>query len=214
MNQWRDTTHKEMEAFLGRIVWMGIVSLPSILPYWSKSFLYTNEVGRVMSRNRFQLLLKTWHFTNNETATISNKDRLFKINLKLRESFQKHILPGEYSCIDESLVPFKGRLKFKHYVTNKRHKFGIKLFKLCLDGGYLFDMKVYCGQENTYTETYTVPAKVVTSLAENLLGKGRTICVDNYYTSIELTHKLAENKTYIIGTQAYLLKNGKTNGMS
>lgn len=77
-----------------------------------------------MSRNRFQLLPKTWHFANNDN--VPEGDRLYKITplvSKLLECFQAAIVPGEFICIDETLVPFKGRLKFKQYISNKRHKF-------------------------------------------------------------------------------------------
>nr|CAI5845623.1 unnamed protein product [Callosobruchus analis] len=53
----------------------------------------------------------------------------------------------ENVCIDETMVPFRGRLKFRQYIKGKRHKFGIKLFKLCMSGGYLLHAKIYCGQD-------------------------------------------------------------------
>lgn len=45
-----------------------------------------------------------------------------------------------------------------------------------------------------------MPSKVVLNLTKDLLNCGRTIIVDNYYTSVDLAHKLIENNTYIIGT--------------
>jgi hypothetical protein len=124
---------------------------------------------------------------------------------------QSKVVPGEYLCIDETLVPFKGRLKFKQYISNKRHKFGIKLFKLCLKGGYLYDLKVYCGQENDKERSETVPTKVVMNLVQQLLGKGRTLCTDHYYTSVELAHKLLDEKTYLLGTLRSNRKNNPKN---
>lgn len=61
---------------------------------------------------------------------------------KLINNFQIPIIPGEFICIDETLVPFKGKLKFKQYITNKRHKYGVKVFKLCLENGYLYDLSI------------------------------------------------------------------------
>ncbi|XP_046986173.1 piggyBac transposable element-derived protein 4-like [Schistocerca americana] len=55
-------------------------------------------------------------------------------------------VPEKEVCIDETLVPFRGRLNFIQYVKNKLHKFGIKFFKLCLKGSYTWNMKVYCGK--------------------------------------------------------------------
>lgn len=179
-------------------MWMGLCHFPSIQSYWSTNVIYTNFIKSIISRNRFQLLLKMWHFSDN---TVPSDDRLQKIGPlinKLRESFQQIINPGEYICIDETLVPFRGRLKFKQYITNKRHKFGIKLFKLCLVGGYTYDFKVYCGKEKK--EEDSVPSKVVMNLMDNLLDKGRTLCTDNYYTSVSLAHGLLQRQTHLIGT--------------
>ncbi|KAF2903756.1 hypothetical protein ILUMI_02418 [Ignelater luminosus] len=65
------------------------------------------------------------------------------------------------------------------------------------DGGYLYDVKVYCGQERKDNEELTVPTTVVLDLVKNLLNKSRTACVDNYYTSVELVHELINRETYI-----------------
>jgi hypothetical protein len=139
------------------------------------------------------VFFKTWHFANN-TAQHHADDKLYKITPLLnilREYFQSKVVPGEYLCIDETLVSFKGRL-------NNRHKFSINLFKLCLKGGYLYDLKVYCGQENDKGRSETVPTKVVMNLVQQITGKERTLCTDNYYTSVELAHKLLDEKTYLL----------------
>ncbi|KAJ8964004.1 hypothetical protein NQ314_005216 [Rhamnusium bicolor] len=165
IQNWKDTTQEEMEKFIGCLMWMGL--LQSIRDYWSKKSLYENSLKNVLPRNRFQILLKTWLFANNENA--NTDDRLNKISqllTKLQQSFQAPIIPGEFICIDETLVPFK----------------------------------VYCGQERDPAEEHTVPSQVVLNLTKNLLNSGRTIVVDNYYTSVELAHKLLETNTYIIGT--------------
>ena len=209
IQKWKSTDRAEMEKFVGCIMWMGLVQLPSISAYWSTNKIYSNFIKSVMPRNRFQLLLKTWHFANNED--IPENDRLYKISpliSKLIMNFQAAIVPGEFICIDETLVPFKGRLKFKQYISNKRHKFGIKLFKLCLENGYLFDLSIYCGQEKIPNQEQSVPSSVVLKLTEKLLNQGRTIVIDNYYTSVELATALLEKKSYILGT---LRSNRKNN---
>jgi hypothetical protein len=52
---------------------------------------------------------------------IANK-KISPLVTQLRERLQSVIIPEEDVCIDESLVPFRGRLAFKQYIKNKRHK--------------------------------------------------------------------------------------------
>ena len=40
-------------------------------------------------------------------------------------------IPSECVTIDEQLVPFRGRCKFKQYMPSKPAKYGIKIFWLC-----------------------------------------------------------------------------------
>lgn len=207
IKKWKDTYKQEMEVFIGLQIWMGLVHLPRLADYWSGNTLYKNKVSQVMSRNRFELLLSSWHFSNNANADPS--DRLYKISPLIKllvANFEKYFTPKEHICIDETLVPFRGRLSFLQYIKNKRHKFGVKLFKLCVEGGYTYDFRIYCGQEKRGPEN--VATSVVMKLCDPLLDNGRTIYVDNYYTSVELAHKLLERKTHLVGT---LRKNRKNN---
>jgi len=104
------------------------------------------------------------------------------------------------------MIPFTGRLFFKQYLKNKRHKYGIKLFKLCMPPNYTINLKVYAGKEVT-PET-RVSSKVVMELIDPYLNFGRTLIIDNWYTSIELAEQLGQRKTYCIGT---LRSNRKSN---
>lgn len=76
--------------------------------------------------------------------------------------------PGESICIDETMVPFRGRLSFRQYIPGKRHKYGIKLFKLCAKGGYTYRAKVYGGKEDRAGRS--VASDVVLELLDNLLN--------------------------------------------
>lgn len=107
-----------MKRFFGLIIWMGIVKLPEIHLYWSKDAAYAQSLPvSVLSRNRFELLLRMLHFCDNENE--NHDDRLYKIRVIcgiLNENFQKYYDPGEIVCVDESLIPFRGRIVFKQYI--------------------------------------------------------------------------------------------------
>ncbi|KAJ8937302.1 hypothetical protein NQ314_011941 [Rhamnusium bicolor] len=54
--------------------------------------------------------------------------------------------PGEVFSIDESMVPFRGRLIIKQYIPNKSSKYGVKIFKICDEKGYTYDSIMYKGK--------------------------------------------------------------------
>lgn len=197
---WVSTNTREMEKFLGIIMWMGLMKLPTLKSYWSKNCLYINKIKEIMPRNRFEYLLRMWHFNNNEAEGDEN-DRLRKITPlieKLLDRFQNVLVPESDVCIDETIVPFRGRLKFRQYIKNKRHKFGIKLYKLCTNGGYTYNLRVYCGKDSEGEGNAT--SNVVMSLMSGLLDNERTLYTDNYYTSVSLANQLLQRKTHLVGT--------------
>jgi len=95
--------------------------------------------------------LRYFYFANNQTIV---KYRLQKI-----KSMIDH-LQGKYSnainlrrnlCIDESLLLWKERLKFKHLLSLKRNRFGIKLFELVdCSSEFLLHFIVYIGADIDY----------------------------------------------------------------
>ncbi|KAK5973733.1 PiggyBac transposable element-derived protein 4 [Trichostrongylus colubriformis] len=118
-----------------------------------------------MVRSRFETLLTCLHFVDNDNADKAN--RLYKIQPVLdllNGSFQKMYKPPRELCIDESMVPFRGRVVFKQFNKSKRYKYGIKLFKLCSKGGYTRKVKVYAGKD--VTRVGGVPDSVVLNLME------------------------------------------------
>jgi hypothetical protein len=137
--QWKLTTDQEMLKFLGIIIQMGLIKMPKLSYCWSSSQFYGSEIIRnSMLRERFELLLKFWHFSNNDNKN-SNQDRLFKLkpllNL-LRARFSSVYIPGSVVTIKETMVPWQGRLSFKQYIPGKAHKYGVKIYKLAATNGY------------------------------------------------------------------------------
>lgn len=186
LHSWIPTDIDEMKKFLGVIGYMGLVRLPAIRYYWTKSKkLYTSILPQVISNSRFELLLKFWHFSDNETCR--EGDRTYKIRPfldALLKRFQKAYTPGEHICIEEIM---------KQYIPQKTHK--IRLFKLYTDKGYTWNMKIYVERD---TDAF-VATQIVLTLAKNLLESGRTIVTNNYYTSLKLANLLLDEKTHLVG---------------
>jgi len=79
-----------------------------------------------MSKPRFELLLSVLHFSDNNTVTSNN--RLYKIQPLidlLVYKFNAALKPNDSVCIDESMVPFSGRLLFRQYNASKIHRYGM-----------------------------------------------------------------------------------------
>ena len=102
--QWKPTTNEEMFKFLGIILEMGLGQMPEIDYYWSKSKLFRSEViQNTMSRDRFESLLKCFHFFINQEAR-TDQDRLFKLRQLLdllKARIQSIYSPGSIISIED-----------------------------------------------------------------------------------------------------------------
>ena len=115
-------------------------------PWSTSEFLSTPIFSKIMSRTRFQLILKFLHFNNNNDPNYDvndeNRDRLHKVRPLIeliRDSCKNVYCPGQNHSVDKSLVLFKGRLHFKQYIRTKRARFGIKLYELTTSNGITLD---------------------------------------------------------------------------
>ena len=106
--------------------------------------------------------------------------------------------------MDESLVLFKGRLKFCQYIKTKCARFGIKRYELTTSDGITLDFLVYCGkgmfhnddQHSNMPSTERIPSV----LMGPYLGKGHVLFTDNWYTSPTLASFFLSNQTHLCGT--------------
>lgn len=198
LHSWIPTDMEEMKRFLGVLMAMGLTKVPVINDYWSKKPLYRNTyIVSIMRRDRFLLLLKFWHFSDQKSTEKLSKVK--DIYIMLLERFQKVLKPGKFLIIDESMIPWRGRLNFRQYIKNKSHKYGVKLYKLCTPEGYTFSLLIYAGKGENGREM-DHGRKTVMKLIKDLVNEGRVVITDNFYNSVGLAEELLENKTFICGT--------------
>ena len=178
LKEWENTSKEEMKLFLALIMWMGLASLPTIANYWGKKGIYISHIPKYMKLRRFELLLRTFHLSNNEECP--RGDRLFKVQGLidlLVSKYKSAYIPEEDLCIDESIIPFVGRLSFRQYIKNKHHRYGIKVFKLCVKEAYTIGFRIYAGKEAT--PGLEISTKIVTEMTHEYLNFGRTVYTDN-----------------------------------
>jgi hypothetical protein len=181
---------------------MGIIDFPTVECYWKTDIIYGYELFHKISikYNRFVLLLRCWHFADNEGT--NNGNRLYKIQLLidvLRRKVRTLYIPGDTVVVDETMIPFRGRVLFKQYNPSKASKYGIKLYKVCTPQGFTWDVSIQAGSGENLNGLDLSGSKVV-RLTEQVLDEGRLVITDNYYTSIGLAEFLLSRKTNLLGT--------------
>lgn len=112
IHDWTPTDCQEMTKFIGLLGWMGLVKVPKLADYWRRSELYALPLPKnTMSRNRFELLLRFWHFANNDEAQQHNRlNKIENILQIFKNSFRSTYIPAQKICIDETMIPWRGRL--------------------------------------------------------------------------------------------------------
>ncbi|XP_064116750.1 piggyBac transposable element-derived protein 4-like [Macrobrachium nipponense] len=151
--KWNDVTVEEMYIFFALQLLMGITKLPRISDYWSQSLLCTGPpvFTTVMSRNRFSQILRFLRFSHPDNVQPSQPmTRIQTFFDMVREKSMNVFSPGENFAVDESLLLYKGRLRFRQYIKTKRKRFGLKLFALCPSSkegrGYTWNFCLYTPQ--------------------------------------------------------------------
>ena len=135
LEKWKDMTNRELKAYFGLCIIMGINNLPRIAMYWSTDpFIGNTGIQSVMMKNHFEKLSQYLHFKNSETELPhgdANYDRLFKIRPILSiilDNIQNVYEPSKNLAMDEAMIAFKGRLLFRRYMLAKPTKYGIKVW--------------------------------------------------------------------------------------
>nr|XP_039265449.1 piggyBac transposable element-derived protein 4-like [Styela clava] len=206
---WRNVDSGEMYAFIGMVIAMGIIRLPTLDMYWQKKnwILDVSSFNKIMTRQRFRDILRYLHFCDEAMAPGAedpNKDKLYKVRELLTillPLFQTCYTPGREISIDETLIPFKGRINFRQFIKTKRARYGIKVWVLAESStGYVSRLQFYTGKDPMSKPETGLASRVVRYLMEPYEGLYHHLYVDNFYTSPELFEYLLSKGVYACGT--------------
>ena len=195
-SQWVDMNRDLIWSYIGLLYLTGIDHKSNMKDYWSRDLLLGHSVfPSVMSHSQFQLISSYLHFNDNHS--IDTSDRLYKVR-PLIDGLNERMrvvsgVSGGVLCLDEMMIGFKGRLKFKQYIQSKSHSFGIKVWGLC-------EIEIYTGKSEDEPSELGVTGDLVMRMMAGYLNEGIELYVDNYFTSVPLCTKLKENGTYMTGT--------------
>ena len=211
--KWVDVSIPEMYVFLGLIISMGLIVIDYLEDYWSTDPMYKLPFyTAVMKKERFCLILSFFHLCNNDQMVPRGHpkhDPIFKIRKfvdSLTNNFKSVFHPGKNVAIDEAMVAWRGPLSFRVFNSNKPEKCGIKVFELCDSStAYCCNLEFYTGEQESSDDA---TLEIVSRLISPYLECGRTLYVDNFYTSPDLFTYLREKNTLACGTMGMSQKNG------
>lgn len=140
----KPTNKHEIQTLIAIHLIMGCLKFPRIRMYWEEKFRVP-LISNSMSRDRFLQLRNNLHIINNFDIPCNNVDKFIKVR-SLYDQIKKKCnnLPKVRNvCIDEQMVPFKGKLSVKQYMRGKSSPWGIKIFFLASECGIIYDFILY-----------------------------------------------------------------------
>uniref|UniRef100_A0A8C6S5F3 PiggyBac transposable element-derived protein domain-containing protein n=1 Tax=Neogobius melanostomus TaxID=47308 RepID=A0A8C6S5F3_9GOBI len=200
---WFMTLH-ELMAFIAVIILRGVTKVPSLRDSWS-ACLGNPLIIAIMSRNRFQDIMRHLRFDDMFTRSERAQTDKFAAISDVWGSFVTNCItsynPGRHITIDEQLFPSKTRCCFLQYSSaTKPDKFGIKFWVACdLKTKYICNVLPYLGKDPSRPSGERLSESVVMRLMEPFMDKGRTVTMDNFFTSLSLARRLLSRKTTILG---------------
>ncbi|KAK2150628.1 hypothetical protein NP493_2748g00001 [Ridgeia piscesae] len=135
-----------------------------------------------------------------DPATEDRADKLGKVRpflSTLQQNFPCLFAPGVALSIDEAMIKYNGRLRWKQYMPMKPIKWGIKLWVLCdARTGYCLALYVYTGRDDHLAEGMGLTYNIVMKLSSSYLLRNHHLYADNFYSSLGLIRNLHDADTY------------------
>ncbi|XP_046726710.1 piggyBac transposable element-derived protein 4-like [Silurus meridionalis] len=200
---WTDVDSTDVKAYMGLIILAGVYRSRGE----STGSLWDDRSGRAvfkatMSLSRFHEISRALSFNDKlKKAARQRDDKLAPIRT-LWEMWAPRLQmlynPGRDVTVDEQLVAFKGRCRFRQYMPKKPAKYGLKLWIICdAVTSYAWRCSPYLGKTENAPEVGQ-GMRVVKELTEGL--QGVTVTCDNFFTSYPLAQELLKKKISLVGT--------------
>ena len=205
---WSPIDIAELKAFLGLMVTLSVVPLPSHKLAWTTHRLFRHPAfGETMTRTRFEKILKYFHVadaTSNPARGQPGHDKLCLVRSVMDHVLQKCVdnyMPSKESSVDEAMIGYKGRLSFKQYLPAKPTKFGVKVWvRADPNNGYVNECQVYTGKSEQTMSSEGLGERVVKKLCERLHGKNHHVFMDNFFSTTKLFTDMEQKGIYCCGT--------------
>ncbi|XP_039291956.1 piggyBac transposable element-derived protein 4-like [Nilaparvata lugens] len=206
----------ELKAYIGLLYLAGAykANRQCLEELWGAEGDGVEKFSLVMNLKRFKTLTHCLRFDDRTNRADRKKyDRLAPVREvfeKFVENCQKSYCVGENVTLDEMLPGFRGRCSFKQYIPSKPNKYGIKVYAL-VDARmtYTMKMEIYAGKQPAGPYCLSnKPTDVVRRMVEPIVGTGRNITADNWFTDVDLVDELRKKKLSYCKPEHQALANG------
>lgn len=204
-----DITTDQMKRFFAIIIEMGHTVRSVMAEYWSiGESKYLPWFHNTLPSTVFFRILRYLCFTDKEPPTDGMKRRCDYDNLwMLREVFdmirnrsRELYNPTKHLAVDADINTFQKEAIFEENVSKKGKPFGIKVYKLCDDSAYTFNMSIYMPNNVQVKDNETVTEKIVINLIQGLENCGHHLYMDKCFTSLRLIRRLKSLGILACGT--------------
>ncbi|XP_034060484.1 piggyBac transposable element-derived protein 4-like isoform X1 [Gymnodraco acuticeps] len=201
---WSDVDATDIRAYIGLLILAGVYKSKGE----STRSLWVDHSGRAifratMTHTKFRLMNTTLRFDDKLMRPSRHReDKLAPIR-SLWEKWTHRLPmlfnPGEDVCVDEQLVPFRGRCKFRQYIPSKPAKYGLKIWVTAdVETSYAWKCQIYTGKAAGSAAEVGQGKRVVLEMTEGL--QGITVTCDHFFTSYALVQELLKRKVALVGT--------------
>ncbi len=203
MRNWTGVDSTDLRAYMGLLILAGVYRSRGE----STRCLWDDRSGRAifratMSLSRFHEISRALRFDDKlQRPARHREDKLAPIR-SLWEMWTHRLPllfnPGKDVTVDEQLVPFKGRCRFRQYMPKKPAKYGLKIWVTAdVATSYAWRCDIYLGKTGDTAEVGQ-GKRVVMEMTEGL--QGVTVTCDNFFTSYSLAQELLRKKIALVGT--------------
>ena len=158
-----------------------------------------------IARKSFIQLLTHLRFDDKATRSARRARDVFAPFRDFLDDFTRNLreryTPGPFICIDEQLVPFRGRCSFLQYLPSKPDRYGLKIF-WAVDAETNFPLvaEPYMGRPLGQERQVNLGRNVAIKLSTPFFKTGRNITTDSFFTDKELSDTLQTNGLTFVGT--------------
>ncbi|KAL3996894.1 squamous cell carcinoma antigen recognized by T-cells 3 [Sarotherodon galilaeus] len=210
--KWTDVETEHLYQFFGLLIYMSLVSLPSLRDYWRQNHILSVPLpSKVMTRDRFRSIFWNIYLSdpeedlkNDAKKGTPGHDKLFRIRPLSDETLsacQAYYHPRRESSVDERMVATKAKTGMTQYMKDKPTKWGMKMFILAESrSGYTISFTIYTGKNQTASEHELAYDVVMNLIQPSCLGTGYHVYMDNFYTNPRLFLDLTSMRFGACGT--------------